>query len=91
MISRIGVQPIIASVGGAMGRQTYRVVEVVDGVEQEPSNEVACSNDLTVDGNFNMVHWRGEASLYRVQRSIGGAFVEIAELAESRFLDSGDD
>lgn len=91
MISRIGVQPVIVSVGGAAARQTYRVAEVVDGVEQEPSNEVACNNDLSVDGNLNVVHWQGEASLFRVYRATGGIFTMITETGDSRFLDAGDD
>jgi hypothetical protein len=90
MISRIGVQPVIVSVGGAAGRQTYRVAEVVEGVEEEPSNEVACSNDLSIDGNLNVVHWQGEASLFRVYRATGGIFSMIAETADSRFLDTGE-
>lgn len=91
MITRIGVQPVIASVGGAAGRQTYRVAEVVDGNEEAPSSEVSCTNDLTVEGNFNLVHWGGEASLFRVYRATGGMFERIAETSESRFIDSGED
>lgn len=91
MITRIGVQPVIASVGGAVGRQTYRVAEIVDGVEQEPSVEVSCSNDLTVGGNFNLVHWAGEASLFRVYRATGGMFAMIEDTSESRLIDAGDE
>lgn len=91
MISRIGVQPVIVSVGGAVGRQTYRVAEVIDGAEEEPSVEVACANDLSIEGNFNMVHWLGEASLFRVYRASGGIFTMIAETADSRFIDVGEE
>lgn len=89
MISRIGVQPVIASVGSAVARQTYRVAEVVDGNEEAPSVEVSCSNDLTVEGNFNLIHWQGEAGLFRVYRSAGGPFAQIIETEDSRFIDDG--
>ena len=91
MISRIGVQPVIASVGGAIGRQTYRVAEVVEDNEEEASVEVSCSNDLSVPGNFNLIHWQGEASLFRVYRATGGMFELVEETAESRIIDDGGD
>jgi len=91
MISRIGVQPVIASMGGAAGRQTYRVAEIVEGEEAEPSNDVSCTNDLSVEGNFNIVHWSGEAELFRIYRATGGIFEMIAETAESRFIDVGEE
>lgn len=90
MISRIGVQPVIVSVGGAVARQAYRVAEVVDGAEEAPSNEVACANDLSVEGNCNVVHWQGEAALFRVYRATGGIFSMIVETSDSRFIDAGD-
>jgi len=89
MITRIGVQPVIVSVGGAVGRQTYRVSELTDDGEQM-SVEVSCSNDLAVDGNFNLIHWSGEASPFRVYRATEGIFSLIAETSESRFIDTGD-
>ncbi|EQB06229.1 hypothetical protein [Sphingobium baderi] len=89
MISRIGVQPVIVSVGPGEARQTYRVGEVTaDG--EDVSVEVSCTNDLSVDGNVNLVHWRGDAGPYRVYRSNGTGFVLLEETIESCLIDVGD-
>ena len=89
MISRIGVQPVVSSVGSGASRQTYRVGDMVDG-EEQMSNEVSCTNDLSVDGNVNLVHWHGEGALFRVYRSNGSGFEMLTETSESQFIDSGD-
>lgn len=84
-ITRIGVQPVITSVG-TPGLHSYRLVED-DG---EPSAlEVGCTNDLSVDGNVNFVHWQGEAALFRVQKARDGGFVQIGETDGSSFVDDG--
>lgn len=88
-ITRIGVQPVVVTPGQANARQTYRVVEIEDGKAGAESQEVSCSNDLSVGGNVNFIHWEGEAALYRVLRASDGPFRKIGEVEGSSFVDEG--
>lgn len=76
-IQLIGVQPVIASIGEAQSTQAYRVGEV--GETETLSLAVSCTNDLSVAGNMNVVHWQGEGNSYRVYKADGGAFGLIGE------------
>lgn len=84
-IDRIGVQPIIAAAGNAVARQTYKVGDV--GESEVVSGEVSCTNDLSVAGNRNLVHWQGEGTSFRVYKSEGGPFGLIGTSDGDAFLD----
>jgi hypothetical protein len=85
-ITRIGVQPVIVSAGQAAGTQTYCVGEVTPEGETV-SLAVSCTNDLSVEGNCNFVHWAGEGASYQVYKAEGGAFGLIGTVAASPFID----
>lgn len=88
MIERIGVQPVIVSASAGMGRQTYRVTEAGEG--GAVSLEVSCSNDLSAAGNGNYLHWSSDAAgPFKVERSTGGMFVEIATVEAQFYMDAG--
>lgn len=89
-VVRVGVQPIVVSATPSFARQTYRVVPLLDGVEGEASQDVACSNDLSADGNMNFVHWHAETPVVRVYRSTGGLFEQIAEIEGGSYQDAGE-
>lgn len=89
IVTRAGVQPIVASATSAFARQTYRIVPLVDGEEGEPSQDVSCCNDLSVDGNMNFVHWSSEVPTVRIYRSTGGVFEPIADAEGSSYQDAG--
>lgn len=87
-IERIGVQPIIVS-AGAPGQQVYRLTELDGGTEGEPSVDVACTNDLSVDGNVNFIHWLADSNTVRVHRSLAGQFEPIADVEGTSYIDHG--
>lgn len=86
-IERIGVQPIVAASTPGAARQVYRVVEL--GGDGATSVEVSCTNDLSVDGNANYVHWTSTAPTCRIERSIGGIFEPLGETAAGVYVDHG--
>ncbi|RSY83117.1 hypothetical protein DAH66_12675 [Sphingomonas koreensis] len=86
-IERLGVQPIVAASTAAAAKQVYRVVELGEG--GETSLEVGCTNDLSVEGNANYVHWSATAETCRVERSIGGLFEPLGETADGFYVDRG--
>lgn len=86
-IDRIGVQPIIAGSSQAAGVQTYKVGEIADG-EETLSPAVSCTNDLSGEGNRNVVHWRGTGQSYRIYKSLDGAFGLIGTAADDIFIDA---
>lgn len=85
-ITRIGVQPVVASAGQAAGKQTYRV-GAVSGDAEALSLEVSCINDLSIEGNRNIVHWQGDGSSYRIYKAEGGVFGLIGTVAADLFID----
>ncbi|WP_066681725.1 hypothetical protein [Sphingomonas sp. CCH9-E2] len=88
MIERIGVQPVIVTASPAMARQSYRVTE--SGEDGAVSLEVSCSNDLSMPGNGNYLHWASDAAgPFKVERSTGGVFVEIASVEAQFYMDAG--
>ena len=87
MISRIGVQPVISSASAAMGRQSYLVTATVDGEQTASPNVVACSNDLSLAGNMNLIHWDGQDAPFRVYKSVEGVFGLIGETDEKQMID----
>lgn len=88
MIERIGVQPVVVTASPAMARQVYRVVEA--GVGGAVSLEVGCSNDLSAPGNGNYLHWSSDAAgPFKVERSTGGVFEEIASIDAQFYMDAG--
>lgn len=88
-IERVGVQPIVVEAGPAMIRHTYQVTELSETGESEPSIQVACENDLSVEGNVNYLHWKGGAGSFRVYRAAGGPIEQIAEVSTQSFIDDG--
>lgn len=89
-VTRVGVQPIVVSATPSFARQVYRIVPFAEGEEGEPSQDVACSNDLSADGNMNFVHWQAETPVVRIYRSTGGLFEQIAEVDGSSYQDGGE-
>jgi hypothetical protein len=86
-MTRIGVQPVIAAFGDAPGTQAYIVGEVV-GTTETLSLAVSCTNDLSVEGNLNVVHWQGAGENYRVYKAQEGAFGLIGLADGALFLDT---
>lgn len=86
-ITRIGIQPVVATTGPAAGTQAYKVGEVT-GDQEAVSLEVACVNDLSAEGNLNLVHWQGEGQSYRVYKAEGGVFGLIGTPDASPFIDA---
>lgn len=80
------MQPIIASHSQAAGSQTYMVGEIADDAEVV-SVAVGCINDLSVEGNRNIVHWRGTGESYRVYKSTEGVFGLIGTTDSNIFID----
>lgn len=86
-IDRIGIQPVVAVAGQAWPRHTYKVGEVTaDG--EVASLEVSCCNDISIEGNVNIIHWRGEGDSYRVYRAADGGFGLIGTTDGALFVDS---
>jgi len=85
-ITRIGVQPIISSSGQAAAEQTYKVGEVA-GEGETVSLAVGCTNDLSVEGNCNVIHWLGQGESYRIYKSTAGCFGLIGAVESSIFID----
>lgn len=83
-ITRIGVQPVISQVGAAPGQQAYIVVE-----GDAKSLPAVCTNDLSIDGNMNFVHWQGDGGATNVYRSDGNTYGLIGASSDGRFIDDG--
>ncbi|KKW93962.1 hypothetical protein [Sphingobium chungbukense] len=87
MITRVGVQPVIATGGPAAGRQSYIVTSTEDGVEVTSPAVVSVSTDLGLAGNMNVVHWDGGNPPFRVYKSEGGAYGFIGTSKVRRLID----
>lgn len=82
MITRIGAQPIVAQASPNASQHTYIVVE-----GKAKSLPIAITNDLTLKGNMNVVHWEGTAKSAKVYRASGGAFGLIGQSGDGRLID----
>jgi hypothetical protein len=82
MITRIGAQPIVAQASPNAAQHTYVVVQ---GKTQ--SLPITCTNDLTLKGNMNVIHWEGTGKTAEVYRASGGAFGYIGQSDEGRLID----
>lgn len=89
----IGVQPVISQASPYASQQAYRVVALIDGEPQDASNTIACTNDLSLAGNMNVVHWQDDNSetptAFRIYKAANGGFGLIGETAGAtkRFID----
>ncbi|HKY80280.1 MAG TPA: hypothetical protein VJM09_02270 [Sphingobium sp.] len=88
MITRIGVQPIIVAGSPAAGRQSYVVTSMDGEIEVASPNSVTCTNDLSLAGNMNVVHWDGSEAPFRVYKAVEGTYGFIGETNDKRLIDA---